>query len=146
MPFRLANAPATFQDMMNVILRDDINHGVAMYIDNILIYTTNEQAQVGLTKEVLRRLQENNLAIASDKCKWHQKQVEFLEYFISGEGVGMSENKIDTILKWEIPESVKDVQFFLGFANFHRRFIEGFLKICCPSTVLTKRTNEQFDW
>ena len=58
----------------------------------------------------------------------------------------MSEDKIDTILKWEIPESVKDVQSFLGFANFYRRFIEGFSKICYPLTELTKKTNEKFDW
>jgi hypothetical protein len=146
MPFGLANAPATFQDMMNEILRDLIDHGVVVYIDDILIYTETEEEHIRLTSEVLRRLQENNLAIAPDKCEWHQKQVEFLGYIISGEGVSMSEDKIDTILKWEIPESVKDVQSFLGFANFYRRFIEGFSKICYPLTELTKKTNEKFDW
>ena len=119
MPFGLANVPATFQDMMKEILRDLIYHGVVVYIDDILIYTENEEEHVRLTREVLRRLQENNLAIAPDKCEWHQKQVEFLGYLISGEGVSISEDKIDTILKWEIPESVKDVQSFLRFAYFY---------------------------
>jgi hypothetical protein len=58
----------------------------------------------------------------------------------------MSEDKIDTILKWEIPESVKDVQSFLGFANIYQCFIEGFSKICYLLTELTRRTNEKFDW
>jgi hypothetical protein len=97
--FGLANTPATFQDMMNVILQDLINHGIVVYIDNILIYTEKEEEHVRLTREVLHRLQENNLAIASDKCEWRQKKVEFLGYFISGEGISMSEDKIDTILK-----------------------------------------------
>jgi hypothetical protein len=120
--------------MMNVILRDLIDYGVVVYIDDILIYTGNEEEYVQLTREVLRRLQENNLAIGPDKCEWHQKQVEFLGYLISGEGVSMSEDKIDTIPKWQIPESVKDDQSFLGFANFYWRFIQGFSKICYSLT------------
>ena len=104
--------------MRNEILWDLIYHGVVVYIDDIFIYTENEEEHIQLTSEVLRRLQENNLAIAPDKCEWHQKQVEFLGYVILGEGVSMSEDKIDTILKWEILDSVKDVQCFLRFANF----------------------------
>jgi hypothetical protein len=128
------------------MLRDLIDHGVVVYIGDILIYTENEEEYIWLTREILRRLQENNLAIAPDKCEWHQKQVEFLGYLISGKGVSMSEDKIDTILKWDIPESVKDVQSFLGFANFYRHFIKGFSKIWYPLTELTKKTNEKFDW
>jgi hypothetical protein len=95
-----------------------------------------------LTREVLRQLPENNFAIASDECEWHQKQVELLGYAILGEGVSMSEDKIDAILNWDIPESVKEVQSFVGFASFYRQFIEGFSKIYYPLTGLTKKTNE----
>jgi hypothetical protein len=86
------------------------------------------------------------LAIAPDKSEWHQKQDGLLRYLISAEGVGRSENKIDTILKWEIPESIKDIESFLGFANLYRRFIEGFSKICYSQTELTKKTSEKFGW
>jgi hypothetical protein len=126
MPFGLANAPATFQDMMNEILQDQIDHGVVVSIYHILIYREIEGENIRLTQEVLYSLQENNLAIASNMCEWHQKEVEFLGYVILGEGVSMSEDKIDTILKWNIPESVKDIQSFLRFANFYWRFITGF--------------------
>jgi hypothetical protein len=132
MPCKLANAPATLEDMMNEILRHLINHRVVVYIDDILIDSQEEEEYVRLTREVLRRLQENNLAIAPDKCEWHQQHVEFLGYLISEEGVSMSEDKIDTILKYEIRESFKDVQSFLGFAHFYRHFIERFSKICHP--------------
>jgi hypothetical protein len=86
------------------------------------------------------------LAIAPDKSEWHQKQVGLLRYLISAEGVGRSENKIDTILKCEIPESIKDIESFLGFANFYRCFIDGFSKISDSQTELTKKTNEKFGW
>jgi hypothetical protein len=146
MPLELANAPASFQDMMNKILGNLIDHGVVVYSDDILIYTKDEEEHKRLTGEVLRRLQENNFAIAPHKCESHQQQVEFLRYIISGEGLSMAEDKVDTILKWETPDSVKDVQLFLGFAHFYRRFITDFSRICRPLTDLTKQTGKQFDW
>jgi hypothetical protein len=146
MPCRLANAPAIFQDMMHEILQDLINHGVVVYTDDIFIYTGTEEEYVRLTREVFCWLQEYNLAIALDQCKWHQKQVEFLGYIISGEGVSISEDKIDTILNWEILESVLNVQSFFGFANFYQRFITGFSKTCHPFTELTKNMNAKFNW
>ena len=78
MPFGLANAPATFQNMMNKIFRDMIDLGVIIYLDDMLIYSENEQDHVALVKRVLERLREHQLAIAPDKCEWHRSRVNFL--------------------------------------------------------------------
>lgn len=145
MPFGLANAPATFQNMMTEILRDLIDQGVVVYIDDILIYSTTEEEHELLVREVLRRLMEYRLALAPDKCEWHVSTVEFLGYIISAEGISMAQDKVQTILDWEVPTSVKDVQSFMGFANFYRRFIKNFSMIAKPLTDLTKKTNS-WEW
>ena len=78
---------------------------------------------------MLERLEEHQLAIAADKCEWQTSSVNFLGYIISPEGVEMDQEKIRTVVEWEAPDSVKGVQSFLGFANFYRRFIEGYSKL-----------------
>ena len=118
MPFGLANAPATFQNMINETFRDMIDLGVVIKLDDILIYSKNEQDHVAVVKQVLERLQEHQLTIAPDKCEWHRSRVNFLGYIISPEGVEMDQEKIRNVVEWEAPDSVKGVQSFLGFANF----------------------------
>ena len=118
MTFGLANVPATFQNMMNEIIRDMIDLRVVIYLDDILIYSENEQHHIVLVKRVLERLQGHQRAIAPHKCEWHRSRVNFLGYIISPEGVEMDQEKIRTIVEWEAPDSVKGVQSFLGFANF----------------------------
>ena len=117
-PFGLANAPTTFQNIMNEIFRDMIDLGVITYLDDILIYSESEQDHVALVKRVLECLQEHKLAIAPDKCEWHRSRVNFLGYIISPWGVEMDQQKIRTVVEWEAPDLVKGVQSFLGFANF----------------------------
>jgi hypothetical protein len=148
MPFGMANAPATFQNMMNEIFKDLVDQGVVVYIDDILIYSETMEKQRELVSEVLRRLQDWNLAAAIDKCVFHVDTVEFLGYVISAKGVAMSKDKVDSLLSWKRPESQKDVQSFLGFANFYRRFIEGFSKVCKPLTDLTnlESKGKKFAW
>ena len=144
MPFELTNAPVTFQNMMNEIFRDIIDLGVVIYLDNILIYSENDQDHVALVKRVLERLQEHQLAITPDKCEWHRSTDNFLGYVFSLKGVEMDQDKIRTIVEWEAPDSVKGVQSFLGFANFYRRFIVGYSKLTRPLTDLTKKSKKFF--
>jgi hypothetical protein len=146
MPFGLANAPATFQAMMQEILRDLLDHGVVVYIDDILIYSESESQHELLVSEVLRRLQEHGLAGAIDKSEFHKKSVEFLGYIITADGVAMSEEKLVAIREWAEPKNVKDVQSFIGFANFYRRFIEGFSRVCKPLTDTLKGQGKNFSW
>ena len=124
--------------MMNEIFRDMINLGVVIYLDDILIYSENEQDHVALLKRVLERLQEHQLAITPDKCELYRSRVNFLGYIISLEGVEMDQEKIRTVVEWKAPDSVKGVQSFLRFANFYRRFTEGYSKLTRPLTDLTK--------
>jgi hypothetical protein len=146
MPFGLTNAPATFQDMMNHIFRDMLDQGVIVYIDNILIYTEIEEEHDELVKEVLKRLEENGLVISPEKCVWVRNRVEFLGYIISEEGIEMAKDKVETILVWEPPKSLKEIQAFLGFANFYRQFIKDFSKICRPLTESTKGDAKKWEW
>ncbi|WPJ59666.1 hypothetical protein SMAC4_13198 [Sordaria macrospora] len=126
MPMGLINAPSTFQAMMNHLFMDLIDAGVLVYLDDILIYADTEEEHDRLVLEVMKRLSENHLAVAPQKCKWRAQKVEFLGYIISPEGIGMADDKVRTILAWELPKTLKESQSFLGFANFYRRFIKGF--------------------
>ena len=142
MPFGLTNAPSTFQDMMNHILSDVLDIGVLAYMDDILVYAKTEEEHDGLVKNVLERLRKNGLAISPEKCIWKGEEVEFLGYIIGRDGIRMSQSKVEAVLSWERPTSLKEVQSFLGFANFYRRFIQGYSQIARPMTELTKKKGE----
>ena len=109
MPFGLANATATFQNMMNKIFKDMINWGIVIYLDGILIFSENEADHIALVKRALSRLQEHTLAIAPKKCEWQKSRVNFLGYFISADGVGMNHEEIKTVLEWNAQETIKDI-------------------------------------
>ena len=90
-----------------------------------------------ITHEVLRRLRDNRLCITPDKCEWAQHQIEFPGYMDSGEGVELTDEKVETIKKIEPVNFLQDVQHFLGFANFYRCFIKDYSKIILPMTNST---------
>ena len=138
MPFGLTNAPSTFQDMMNHVLSDVLDIGVLAYMDDILIYAKTIEEHDRLVKEVLEGLRKNGLAVSPEKCVWRTEEVEFLGYIIGKEGIKMSKGKVEAVLSWEAPKSLKEVQAFLGFTNFYRRFIQDYSRIARPLTELTK--------
>jgi len=147
MPFGLTNAPSTFQDMMNHVLSDILDVGVLAHMDDILVYGKTEEKHDRLVKEVLGRLQENGLAVSPEKCVWKVPEVEFLGYIIGRNGIKMSEGKVRVVLSWETPKSLTEVQSFLGFANFYRRFIQDYSRIARPLTKLTKKeTGHEWKW
>ena len=131
--FRLTNSLATFQAMMNEFLRDLINIGkVAVFIDDVIIRTETEEGHDKIVAEVVKRLEENDLYVKPEKCRWKVREVEFLGVVIEPEGIKMEEEKVKGVLEWPIPKCVKDVQKFLGLANYYCRFIEGFAFIARP--------------
>jgi len=147
MPFGLTNAPSTFQDMMNHVLSNVLDIGVLAYMDDILIYTKTVEEHDRLVKDVLGRLRTNGLAVSPEKCVWRTQEVEFLGYIIGREGVKMSKEKVEAVLSWEAPKSLKEVQSFLGFANFYRRFIQDYSRIAKPLTELTKKeAGQEWKW
>ena len=138
--FRLTNSPAMFQAIMNELLRDLINIGkVAVFIDDVILETETEKEHDELVVEVIRRLEENDLYVKLEKCKWKVKEVEFLEVVIGPEEMKMEEGKVKGVLEWPTPKCIKNVQKFLGLANYYCRFIEGFASIAKPLYDMVKK-------
>ena len=118
--FGLTNSSATFQAMMNELLRDLINTGkVAAFIDDVIVGTETEEGHDELVAEVIRRLEENDLYMKPERCKWKVREVGFLGVVIGLEGIKMEEEKMKGVLEWLTPKCVKDVQKFLGLANYY---------------------------
>ena len=144
MYFGLTNSPTTFQTMMNDLFRDLINQGdTATFIDDILVATDIEEGHDELVEEVLKRLEENDLFVKPEKCKWKVREVEFL--VIRPRGVEMQKEKVEGVLNWPAPRNVKEVQKFLGLANYYRRFIKNFAKIAAPLHILVRK-EQKWKW
>jgi len=125
--FGMTNLLATFQTMMNKILRDLVNKGkVATFVDNVLVGTETKERHDEIVEEVLRRLEENNLYIKPEKCIWKVRKIGFLEVIIEPNRIKMEKKKVDGVLSWPEPKNVKDVRKFLGLVNYYRRFIKNF--------------------
>ena len=146
MPFGLVNAPATFQTMMNKILREFLDHGVVVYLDDILIYSDNMDNHIKLVQKVLDRLEQHELAVSLKKSVSHPEEVEFLGYIVKTSCVTMSDRKVKSVQDWAHPRSVKEVQIFIEFANFYRRFIKDFSKVSIPITEALKGNPKDFHW
>jgi len=138
--FGMMNLPATFQAMMNEILRDLINEGkVAAFVDDVLVGTETEEGHDEIMEEILRRLEENNLYVKPEKCVWKARKIGFLGVVIGSNGIEMEEGKVEGVLSWPVPKTVKDVRKFLGLANYYRRFIKDFAQVARPMNVLTRK-------
>jgi len=138
-PFGLCNAPSTFQSMINDVFRDMLDIGVIAYMDDILIYTETVEENVALVRRVMERMRKVRLCISIKKSSFDQRDVEFLVYKISDRGISMTSTKVEEMRAWSMPKKIVNVQSFMSFANFYRRFIKGFSKIVRPLTDLTKK-------
>ena len=138
--FGLCNSPATFQALMNNLLRDLIRKGLVMvYLDDILVYTKTLAEHRIIVKQVLQILQDNDLFLKPEKCTFEQTEVEYLGMIIGNGEIKMDPKKVNAITKWPTPNTVKDIQQFLGFCNFYRNFIQDFAKIARPMWNLTQK-------
>ena len=125
--------------MMNNLFWDLINKGnTATFINDILVATDTEEGHNKLVEEVLKRLEENDLFVKSEKCKWKVREVEFLEVVIGPKGVEM-QKKVEGVLSWLAPKNIKEVQKFLDLTNYYRRFIENFARIVAPLHMLVRK-------
>lgn len=100
-----------------------LNQNLIVYIDDILIYSETFEAHMPDVRSVLQRLIDNQLYAKIQKCEFHQTQIAFLGYIISAEGVTMYNGKLQAVFNWPQPTNVKELQLFLGFANFYSHFI-----------------------
>ena len=146
-PFGLANAPSTFQKYINWTLRDYLDEFCSAYVDDVLVYSEGTLAEHREhVRKVLRRLQEVGLQLDINKCEFEVQSTKYLGFVIeAGVGVRMDPEKVKAILSWEAPRSVKGVQSFIGFANFYRKFIQGFSDVVRPMMSLVKK-DTAFAW
>ena len=142
--FRLTNSPAMFQAMMNNLLRDlVVEEKVAVFIDDVMIATETEEGHDEIVEEVLRRLEKNDLFLKPEKCMWKVKEVGFLGVIIGEDRVRMEKEKVQEVIEWPVPRSVKDVQKFLELANYYKQFVKDFAKI---AKLLHEMTRKEIKW
>jgi len=125
---------------MNDIFSDLLDVNVVVYLDDILVYSDNLDNHRQHVTEVLRRLRKHKLFCKPEKCEFHASTIEFLGFVVNPDGLVMDDSKVKVIRDWPEPKSVKDIQSFLGFANFYRRFIHGYSDIVVPLTRLTRKS------
>src|SRR6266436_3083767 len=136
MLFGLTNTPTVFQRFINSIFADLLDVCVVVYLDDILVYFEDEASHEEHVWEVLRQ---HGLFANPKKCEFHTETTEYLGYVLSPSGLAMSSEKVKAIQDWPEPHKVKDIQSFLGFANFYRRFIHKYSDIEVPLTRLTQK-------
>ncbi|GKU97098.1 hypothetical protein SLEP1_g10278 [Rubroshorea leprosula] len=144
MPFRLSNAPSTFMRLINQVFRPFIGKFVAVYFDDILVYSKNEQEHLDHIRQVFEVLREQKLYANLKKCSFLTTSVKFLGYIITAQGIKMDPSKIDAIVNWPTPTSMHDVRSFHGLASFYQRFIKNCSSIVAPVTDSLK--GDKFSW
>jgi len=124
MPFGLTNAPATYQEVINEALRHLLDITVIAYVDDLLVFTSGSQEQHARDVDaVFDRLNKAGCYTALEKCKFFKKEVDFLRFIVSVNGIRMDPNKITSLMEWLTPSNLKDVQAFLRLANYNCKFI-----------------------
>jgi len=142
----MTNSLATFQAMMNKILRDLINEGkVATFVDDVLVGTETEEGHDEIVEEILRRLEENDLYVKPEKYMWKARKIGFLGVVIGPNRIEMEEGKVEGVLGWPVPKTVKNVKKFLGLTNCYRRFIKDFARVARPMNMLTRK-DKKWRW
>ena len=125
--FGMTNSPATFQAMMNEILRDLINKGkVVTFVDDVLVKTKTKEEHNEIIEKVLRRLEKNDLYVKPKKYMQKVRKIGFLGVIIGPNGIEMEKEKVDGVLSWLEPKNMKDIRKFLDLTNYYRRFIKDF--------------------
>ncbi|SJL02762.1 uncharacterized protein ARMOST_06098 [Armillaria ostoyae] len=143
--FGLTNSPATFQWMMNDIFKDLIASGkVTIYLDDILIFTKDLDEHRRIVRQVLQKLRENKLFLKAEKCEFEVLETEYLGVIISEGQIRMDPVKLAGIAEWPTPTKKKELQSFLGFTNFYRKFIKNYSKVVRALTQLTG--NAEWTW
>lgn len=139
MPFGLTGGPSSWQRYMNDILFEFLGKFCAVYLDDILIYSNTLEKHKRHVQKVLAALQAAGLQIDIKKLEFHVQETPFLGVIIGANGIRIDPKKIEAIVQWATPTNLKEVQSFLGFCNFYRRFIREFAKLTDPLTKLTKK-------
>jgi len=139
MPFRLCNAPATFQELMNDVLRPFLRRFVLVFFDDILIYSSSLAEHLRHVHAVLTMLHQHRLFVKRSKCVFGVDSISYLGHIISAAGVAMDPDKVQAVADWPTPRSARAVRGFLGLAGYYRKFVKEFGTIAAPLTALLKK-------
>ena len=139
------NAPAMFQCFMNDILREYLDVIAVGILDDVIIFSPNPAEHVGHVRSILQVLRQHKLYAKIEKCEFDKDEMTFVGYLVSKTGIGRDPAKVSAILEWPTPTSVKEVQSFLGFSNFYRKFILHYSALTSPLTSLTRK-GVKFTW
>jgi hypothetical protein len=131
--------------LMNKVFIEYLDKFLVVFIDEILVYSRNEEEHEEHLRLVLQKLRDNQLYAKFNKCEFWLKEVSFLGHVITGGGITMDSGKVRDVLNWELPMTALEIRSFLGLAGYYRRFIEGFSKIMKPLTSLLEKDNK-FIW
>ncbi|POS82770.1 hypothetical protein EPUL_005785, partial [Erysiphe pulchra] len=145
MPFGLCNAPATFERLMDNVLRGLSWEICLVYLDDIIVLGKSFTHHLKNLEQVLRRLRAANLKLNPKKCNLFRKQVQYLGHVVSDKGVSVDPEKIRAITKWPVPRDKHEVRSFLGLCTYYRRFVKGFANVAKPLTKLTEE-KRAFIW
>ena len=144
MPFGLANAPATFERMMEQVLSGLHWEICLIYIDDVIVFSRTFEEHLVRLHQVLSRIKEANLKLSPSKCKLSRHSVEYLGHVVSQGGVGTDPKKIEAITEWPTPRSIRDVRSFVGLCSYYRRFVRGFADIARPLHQIVAL--DEFQW
>jgi hypothetical protein len=139
LPFGLCNGPATFQRYINTVLMDCLDDFCSAYVDDVLIFSKNKKEHRRHVRTVLQKLQDAGLQVDIRKCEFEVSKTTFLGFVISDQGVQVDPAKTSIIRNWRRPTTKREVQSFLGFCNFYRRFIQAYGRVSRPLNRLTER-------
>jgi hypothetical protein len=140
MYFSMCNAPATFQQMMDILFWKVLMSGrVFVYVDDVLITSGDLEELHYWTCKVLTIMRESCLSCKPVKCQFEQRSIKYLGTIIGYGQTAINPAKAETIVEWPTPQNLKDVQSFLGMCNFWQKFIRGFSMITCPLHDLVKK-------
>jgi hypothetical protein len=144
MPFGLCNAPATFQNLMNTIFAPFLRKFILVFFDDILVFSKTAADHQNHLLQVMQVFREHNLKAKLSKCQFEQDKIEYLGHVISGKGVATDPSKIQDIVKWKTPATIKKLRGFLGLTGYYRRFIPHYALVCQPLYSVLKKN--AFHW
>jgi hypothetical protein len=136
MSIGLTNAPTYFMYLMNSVFMPELDKFVVVFLDDILVYSENEEEHVEHLRVVLNQLRDNKLYTKFSKCEFWLKKVPFICHILLEDGISVDPDKVQEVMDWKAPTSVLEVQSFLGLAGYYRHFIPYFSKIAKPMTSL----------
>src|SRR6266542_1498546 len=143
MPFGLCNAPATFQHLMNHILRKYLGDFALVYLDNIIIYSKTWKGYLNHLRLVFKTLKEAGLMVKVKKCEFAKKELKFLRHIISREGIRTDSKKIEKMVNMGPPKNLKELRSRLDLFSFYCQYIKGFSGITKPMYELTQMENRK---